>query len=178
MSQVIRQAVEPLKEMAAKEAERAAISMIDRVLNDLEKHGWDLNQAVPYPNSGIGKAAYRQALAKRSLYQLLTIRAEQSRILRRRDIDMVSRSESGEATYIKQAVEAAVASYNEWASKLSAKVGDCVSAELEVSSSVWGNSVLTVTKPDGVAQKWKTQMIVNCSVHGKLFNQWPTRLIK
>jgi hypothetical protein len=65
-----------------------------------------------------------------------------------------------------------------YASKLTAKVGEASNASLTVSSDVWGLSVLTVTKPDGSIKRWRTQVIVNCSVLGKNFNQFPTRLLK
>jgi hypothetical protein len=34
-----------------------------------------------------------------------------------------------------------------------------------------------VTTQEGEDQVWRTQMIVNVSVLGKLFNQWPTRQV-
>ena len=125
----------------------------------------------------LSKIGHQQALGKRSRYQAITIRTNQSATLRPNDIDLRCKSASGEAAYIARAIEAAVCSYDQWVSKLSAKVGEASKAELAISSSVWGNSILTVTKQDG-SVRWKTQMIINCSVHGKVFNQWPTRLIK
>ena len=43
---------------------------------------------------------------------------------------------------------------------------------------MWGYSVLTVTKEDGSVERWKTQQIMNISVLGLLFAQWPSRKMK
>jgi hypothetical protein len=86
-------------------------------------------------------------------------------------------SDNSEELFIARSIKDAVHSYELWVAKLTGKVGEVVSAELEISANVWGYSILKVTKPDGSIQRWKTQMIVNCSSLGKAFNQWPTRLI-
>ena len=176
--EIIANAVAPLKELATKEAARAAQKTIEQVLADLAVHNWDLNRCAPIPNSGVGRAAYKSAMAKRSLY--LSIAAYEPIKIGRSPKDplCVQKSETLEALFLKRQIEGAVYAYEMYVAKLTAKVGEVTDANLDVSSSVWGSSVLTVTKPDGVVQKWKTQIIVNCSVHGKLFNQWPTRLVK
>jgi hypothetical protein len=43
---------------------------------------------------------------------------------------------------------------------------------------VWGRSDLKVTLKDGSTEVWRTQVIVNVSKLGKLFNQWPSRRVK
>lgn len=174
----IAAAVTPLRDMATQEATRSAQKTIERVLADLEAHDWDLNRCAPIPNSGVGRAAYKSAMAKRSLCQSLAA-YEPTKIGRRpKDPLLVQKSETLEALFVKRQIESAVHAYDMYVAKLTAKVGEVTDAKLDVSSSVWGSSVLTVTKTNGVVQKWKTQVIVNCSVLGKTFNQWPTRLIK
>jgi len=42
-------------------------------------------------------------------------------------------------------------------------------------AAVWEGSVLDVTLSSGARQGWHTKCILNVSVLGKLFNQWPTR---
>lgn len=175
---VIAAAVAPLKDMATQEAVRASHKTIDSVLEDLSIHDWDLSRCAPIPNSGVGRAAYKSAMEKRSLYQSLAAYVETKLCRRPSDPCLLQKSESLEALFIKRQIENAVHSYDLYVSKLNTKVGDVLDASLEVSSSVWGSSVLTVTKPDGSVHRWKTQVIVNCSVLGKNFNQWPTRLIK
>lgn len=77
---------------------------------------------------------------------------------------------------VKQARQAASDSYDAYVAKMIAKIGDVTEATMQTSSNVWGYSVLEVTTVAGERQIWTTQQIVNRSVHGKLFNQWPSRL--
>ena len=62
--------------------------------------------------------------------------------------------------------------------KLIEKTGDVTAATLISNRGVWDYSVLEVTTANGEVQRWKTQTIVNTSCLGKLFNQFPTRLMK
>ena len=165
MSQeIIANAVAPLKELATKEAIRVADGVIVRVLADLAAHDWDLNRCAPIPNSGVGRAAYKSAMAKRSLYQSLAAYVETKICRRPTDPYLLQKSETLEALFVKRQIESAVHAYDMYVAKLAAKAGEVTDAKLDVSSSVWGSSVLTVTKTNGSFQNWKTQMIVNCSV--------------
>ncbi|MNE44768.1 hypothetical protein D3C80_1390130 [compost metagenome] len=94
-----------------------------------------------------------------------------------RDPDPARMSPNGCALFVKQAQENASAQYDAFIAKLEAKIGEVTAAILS-GEHVWGHSILTVTKADGTTEKWKTQMIVNVSVLGNLFNQWPTRKVK
>lgn len=53
-----------------------------------------------------------------------------------------------------------------------------VSATYSGSRNPWSYSLLTLTFKDGTIGKLTTQMILNVSPLGKLFNQFPTRLVK
>lgn len=75
---------------------------------------------------------------------------------------------------LKVAIETA-SSFDAYVEKLISKIGDCDSAEF--SGHLWSHSVLTVVKGSNT-EKWKTQMIINVSCLGKLFNQFPTRKMK
>ena len=178
MSQeIIANAVAPLKALATEKAIRLANELIADVVADFAAHGWDLLKCAPYPNSGIGRSAYKAAIAKHNLYQLIARRVEVSSWRKNGDLDLFNKSEESEDLYVKRCVANAAQDFDMYVGKLCVKTGEVTSASLEVSSSVWGSSVLTVTKPDG-SVRWKTQMIINCSVLGKVFNQWPTRLVK
>lgn len=67
-----------------------------------------------------------------------------------------------------------------FAAKLAGKVdraalrASVVSATIS-STDLWCHSLLEVKLSDGSSQSWYTQMIINRSCLGKLFNQWPTR---
>lgn len=79
--------------------------------------------------------------------------------------------------FVKEAEEDAAKEYDLFVAKLEEKIGACVSAEL-AGNHVWSHSILTVTKQDGTGERWKTQMILNVSKYGKVFNQFPTRKVK
>ena len=80
------------------------------------------------------------------------------------------------ARFIKNSKEEAAAQYDAFVAKLIRKIGVVETAEL-TGNHVWSYSYLNVTKADGTKESWKTQMIVNVSKLGKLFNQWPTRKV-
>lgn len=76
------------------------------------------------------------------------------------------------------AVYFARAQFLEYAWKLDTKVGAVTEAKLQTLNGVWGESYLYVTTAEGVAQCWKTQTIINHSVYGTPYFQWPTRIVK
>lgn len=84
-------------------------------------------------------------------------------------------NEEGIERLVAEAAEEAAASFDAYVAKLTLKVGACDKAE--VLGALWQASVLTVTKGEQV-ERWSTQQIINFSVYGKAFNQWPTRLAK
>jgi hypothetical protein len=178
MPNVIANAVAPLKDIAAARAVKVARETIAQGLADLAANSWDLNQCAPYPQSNIGRPAYMAAIAKRNLYQLIATYDDTKPHRKPADPYFYKQSDKSEELFVARSIKDAVHSYELWVAKLTGKVGEVVSAELEISANVLGYSILKVTKPDGSIQRWKTQMIVNCSSLGKAFNQWPTRLMK
>jgi hypothetical protein len=85
-------------------------------------------------------------------------------------------AEKGEK-FVQEARENAAFQYEAYVAKLNKKIGPAKSASL-TGNHVWGYSFLTVVTESGETQIWKTQMIVNVSKLGKLFNQFPTRKVK
>lgn len=81
------------------------------------------------------------------------------------------------AAYVEKARQAASDAHDAFVAKLTAKIGAPVLSASLKGSHVWDFSDLTV-EIEGGRQVWRTQMIVNCSVLGKLFNQWPSRQVK
>jgi hypothetical protein len=72
----------------------------------------------------------------------------------------------------------ASAQYIAFVAKLIKKIGDDVVDANLSGSHVWGYSYLTITRASGSKECWKTQQILNVSVLGTVFNQWPTRKVK
>lgn len=91
--------------------------------------------------------------------------------------DFVDVTDERVARYVKTAREDAAAQYEAFVAKLTVKIGAVETATL-AGRGVWSHSILTVTKSDGARENWKTQMILNVSGLGKVFNQWPTRKVK
>lgn len=172
----IEAAVAPLKDRAVALAASRAEQKIAHVLADLAEHGMSLQAAAPYPKSfNMSRRDYQEKKAKHNLYRQLTSSPDRSCIPGRDDIR--ERNEAGEAYFIKSFKEAAAASYNAYVAKLILKVGPVKSADL-YGESTWAHSNLHVVTEAGERQVWRTQMILNVSVLGTLFNQWPTRQVK
>lgn len=176
----IAKAVEPLKLDAIIRAEQDAREYIVKLTAILEKHGFNLTAVAPEPNSlTMGREQYRTMKNRRSLFESITKVVTKISYHERKagvpeiveiDADRVER-------FVEAAKIASVLHYDAFVAKLVSKAGDHTAASLE-GNHVWGYSILTVTFADGRVEKWKTQQIVNCSVYGLLFNQWPSRVVK
>jgi len=176
---LIEQAVLPLKEQAIKHAEEYALATIENIRKELEANDWQDRKIAPYPSysSGLSGIAYNLALARYHLVQSLVSWCESTRsnipgVIHRCTINPVKCQH-----FIKETKENAAAQYLAFVQKLNVKIGPVTSATLE-GSHVWDYSFLHVTKEDGIQETWKTQMIVNVSKLGKVFNQFPTRKMK
>jgi hypothetical protein len=178
----IELAVMPLKEAAVARAEQEAREMVVRCTTKLAAANFDLSIVAPYPTSRLGYPTsrlgvneYHMAMGKRSMYLHIVKHVSGSR--RHNDPEIVTICPESVERFIKNTKEDAAMQYDEFVSKLVAKIGKVTDASL-FGNHVWSFSLLTVTKEDGTKEVWKTQMIVNVSKLGKLFNQWPTRKVK
>lgn len=169
----IAKAVEPLKAEAMDRAETFAHETIKKVEEILQNSNFDLRIAAPYPKTFTNERT--QAISKYNLFHTLCKSREGSHMID----SPVYADINPEAVekYIKNVREDAAIQYDEFIAKLVEKIGDVTEANL-TGNHVWGHSILTVKMPDGFTEKWKTQMIINVSKLGKVFNQWPTRKIK
>jgi hypothetical protein len=175
---LIEQAVAPLKADAMNRAEEQATQLIERVRAELEAAGNDAQLAAPFPKSfNMDRASYMQAKAKYELFRRLTLSADGAASRRHGAPEPRVMSPPAAAALIAEFRESAAASYEAYVAKLVAKIGPVQAATL-AGAALWGYSELTVTTEAGELQKWRTQMILNVSVLGKLFNQWPTRRVK
>lgn len=177
----IAKAVAPIKEDAIARAEKDAREYSAKLIKQIEEAGNDLNKVAPYPRStNVSREQYRNAMNRHNLYVSITTARK----------DNVQRHWSDATTpyyvdacpakievFVETAKITAAEQYDAFVHKLVKKVGETTEASL-TGNHVWGYSVLHVTLPSGEKQKWQTQQIVNCSVYGLLFNQWPTRQIK
>lgn len=179
---IIAGAVEHLKEPAMDRAEQSTRSLAENYRTTMEEAGWDLEIAHPYPKHN--RADYKVMVARRNMAQRLTkldvarnggihSRTPNSPNYRTWNLDAIEH-------LVTEARELAAQQYEAFIAKLVDKVeadGPVVEAIL-TGEHVWGRSILTVCHADGGVHKWRTEMIINTSKLGTLFNQWPTRKIK
>lgn len=169
-------AVAPLKATAMDHAEQESRDYVASVVARFV--GKDLNVVAPRPDNKMSRTQYRQAQSRRGMITsiLKTEYKSLSGAYTPNAPEMLVRDEAKEARYIKDDRDAAGVSFDAYVMKLEGKVGQGVTAA-SVDGRLWTGSVLTVQKGD-VTERWHTQQIINRSVLGTLFNQWPTRLMK
>jgi hypothetical protein len=184
MSNPIEAAVMPLKAEAQDRAEQVARLLIAKVYAELEAAEWKINVVAPYPQSmRDSRKVYHEKKARQVFVTSLTTMFFPNGdkmnpvITRWDDMEFIVRKDDEAVERIVKRVRAdAATQYDAFVAKLVQKVGAHDAATL-VGSHVWGHSILTVQRGP-VSERWKTQMIINVSKLGKLFNQFPTRKVK
>ena len=173
----IRKALEPLRQEAIDRAVAGAKETIKRVYQQLDADGWDANATAAYPKAtgSYSRGQYQIAKARYALYRELT--TYESATGRINGPDYRRPCREARQRYLSQAAQAAADQYDAYIVKLETKAGKHTAAELD-GNFIWSYSHITVTKADGTTEIWRTQMIVNYSVYGKAFNQFPTRKVK
>lgn len=178
-------AVWPQKAEAVKAATQYANQVITKNLAKLEAVKWDTAKLGIYPKY-VSKyhvpldqyIAYERACAKHAAAHRFTEVVEGDKYSHEDKPCIVQRDDERILRFVTQTEEQAANQYNAFVCQLVGKIGpNAASATLE-GNHVWSYSTLTVTLKDGTIQRWKTQQITNCSVLGKYFPQWPTRLMK
>lgn len=185
-------AIMPLMDAAVERAEKAAVEHIARVKVKAAEGGWDLTVLAPVPASfNCGRAEYQKAKARRMWFLSCTsydsdaadaFNKANGFTHWQKAHEFIKADADAEARFIEMSKAEAAAQYVAFVWKLCAKVGDCDTATIS-GEHVWSHSILTVEKGDkdtGAtwSERWKTQTIINVSVYGKLFNQWPSRKVK
>ncbi len=184
MTNTVYQVVEPLKADAVVKAEEQANIIAERVYTKLKACDWDINTAFPYPTY--------QDIRNRSRGEIEIAKSQHNLAISLTERDVIkspsashrlgepsyrARCAKGLGFFVECAKRDAAAQYELFALKLANKIGEHTDAKLD-GNHVWSESILTVTKPDGTEERWKTKTIINVSKLGKLFNQWPSRKVK
>jgi hypothetical protein len=167
-------AVEPIKQASIDAAVEATREVIAAYKQKLEAANWDLNVAFPRPSINTSRATY---MAQKSRHDFARSLVTPVGFPRRSEPYLVAWCEEGVARALDQAAKDAALQYESYVYKLVKKVGDCDDAKMGFNNGVWFDSNLVVTKGE-TKQVWNTKCIVNRSVYGKVFNQFPTRLRK
>lgn len=165
-------AVEPIKQASIDAAIEATHEVIAKIKSKLESANWDLNAVFPYPNGFQSRASYMAQKAAHDYAHSLVKVVNYN--YKRNSPMIVEMSEAGIARAIDNAAKDAAFQYEAYVAKLIKKVGDCDNAVMGFNNGVWHDSNLVVTKGD-TKEIWNTKCIVNRSVYGKVFNQFPTR---
>lgn len=173
-------AVGPLKAKGIEQAENATRRMIERVLSDLAAKDWDAEAFAPYPSSRMDRTTYKTKHAKYAFVRNITTGDQERRISYRKsgDPEYVVRDDAGVERLVRQARDMAALNYDAYVLKLQAKIGDTTAADLVTYGDLWSDSDLIVTLASGERERWNTKVILNHSVYGLAFNQWPTRKMK
>ena len=190
--QIIKAAIEPMRQAAIEYSKGRAAAEVESAIRALDKTDWDLtpivNQRLRFVRGNVGEYQRRQIAGQ--MFKAITaqdvkrINDLPSAVKRIRDYSIVPdyrlRDEDREEHFIEMSAKDAEQSFDAYAAKMVGKIGeDVMAAELKCGSgNVWTRSTLIVTRKDGSVEKWNTSMIVNFSVHGKMFNQFPTRKAK
>lgn len=171
----VAKAVEPIRKDAIERAEKLALKRLAEVEESLKKCGWDCNQAAPFPYDLPAGSIPRELAADKYHFYTQVTKVISSTGKRGAPV-IVQLSKEGCERFVWLQKEKAASRYDSFVAKLVNKIGACDDATLD-GNHVWGFSILTVHKGKDV-EKWKTQEIVNRSVYGLYFNQWPSRKVK
>lgn len=177
--EIVTAALAPTEALLRAEYNRQLLERMHKVLAELAEDGMDAEKRFAYPHGAMSKKAYREQERRYSLCSAYTRSTTVSRSMHDPDIrvakpDNVERIAEQAAKMAKDALES-------FCVKLAGKIDltgiAAVSAKYIGGTNPWGWTHLLVNPDKTTEQIWRTKMIINISVHGKLFNQWPTRLV-
>lgn len=179
MPTVLERQLDKVRNEALQRAEAFARRQLEYVEAALQVAGMDLNVFAPRPNSHMSRSEYFAATTKRAQAVLMTERVGGASSRRHTDPHIVCFTDKSRQLYINDARRETEIAFDAFVVKLNARVGAHVACTVETgpTNNPWGYSIISVTAPDGTVTRWKTQQILNVSKLGKLFNQWPTRMV-
>lgn len=178
---LVSAALAPTQELLRAEYQRQLTEQANRVLRELEEDGWDAQKRYAFPTGTYSRRQYVEGRARYELMTRLTDGQKASRSffdpnLRKPKTDIAERIAEQAAKLAKDALEGYCLKL---AGKITALLDDGATVKAvtyEGGLDPWGYSHVVVDASDR-PQRWRTRMIINVSCLGKLFNQWPTRLI-
>ncbi len=176
-------ALEPTRSAIIERVKVQTLARVGMVYEKMIAHGWNLTAAFP---TNFNSPKWKQLKEDREFAKHYTRKPEgvepSGRMFSpepRVGISDKQKEAKATATGEKYAEEL-LASYS---GKLTVKIRkfagerEIASVSYKGDSDPWGYSFVKVELANGEAFTLKTQVIVNCSVNGLLFNQFPTRLV-
>jgi hypothetical protein len=183
----IAEAVAPLRIAAMQHAKKSARDLHVRAAELLAKHDWDIEKAAPYPSRyADSRDDYKRKSRRREWLNIITTECTERNKpyggRRMHDPYYVKMYQKSCTREVLHAMKAAEGQYQAYVQKLVFKIGaGTTDARLEAFSGVWGDSLLIVRKVicgRVTYEHWRTQQIVNYSVYGLAYLQYPTRQLK
>jgi hypothetical protein len=146
---------------------------------NLKEHDWDLNKLVPRMKNIYDRKAYIEYQRyKQKIQTITTPDKDKNPIVLRFDGPYYLQMAPGKIeAFLKSMEKDAEESFDSYIAKLAQKIGQEIKSA-DVQGNLWNGSVLEVVTLANEVQRWKTQIIINRSKLGLLFNQYPTRLMK
>lgn len=148
--------------------------------------GMDLYKVAPGGDSwNMGKKEYRMAEALHKRYRASFVNAPElekpgygyNEYSRGKKPWLVIEKPDAEPKVRAEARSQANACFDSFLSKMAVKIAQPEIVSATLSGTIWDGCTVRITCMDGSAQVWTTKCILNQSVYGKLFNQWPTRRV-
>lgn len=187
LTNVMQPSFEALREAGHKQL----LASVKGIFAKLDAAGWDYEKAYPLNPSKYDAGTNAQRAAKVAAMEWLqydrkAIDAQYNAGSRHHSqhVYFMQPIEGWEAKVAQQAIDSANYWIQSFVIKMTKKLADTSngllagSMEFTGTANPWDRSHLYVRYTNLTQQRWNTQCIINCSVHGKLFNQWPTRLAK
>ena len=186
---LLKQALAPTESILCAEYHRQLHAQLNELLKELAEDGWDAHKRFAFPHGNQSRTDYQ---IQRSRYELMIHYTEQDgdpyACRGMHDPDIRKEKPGNRLRIFIKADEMAVAALEGFCWKLTGKIDDEMVAStgrngIQSISYIggtdpWGWSFIRVHFVNKTCQNWRTRMIINCSCLGKLFNQWPTRLMK
>ncbi len=196
----IEQTIEMLKISTAtyravyvKRAEEIYMSGLRNMRDMLAANGMDLNKVAPYPSSNMGRREYRMKIAAHHRFTASFETAPEARLQSMSGMMdgkipwIVVEREGAEAKVRAEARSDANACFDSFLYKMAGKIHAVVADNEKIwgatlTGELWDGCTLKVTRSLRTGTKFdpltdlvfNTKCIINQSVYGKLFNQWPT----
>lgn len=200
INDMVLEALQPTEAIIAAEWERQLHVEYNQFKEILERDGMNAAIAFGYPDSNMGRKSYMVQLARRNYCEKHTTAVQggpQLYMARKTNDPRMFRPGSTDG-FKAIAAKGAKDSLASFSSKLTLKIeaelkrplikpdgggylnntAKPVAAKFIGGTDPWGHSHVLITLDNSTTQLWKTRMIINVSCLGKVFNQFPTRLVK
>lgn len=172
----------PTEQLLRNEYLKQLLARHDKLAAELKEDGMDAKKRFDYPEGTMPRLRY---VAQKARYDWITewttaVKASRSHYEPNLRVFKDGHVEKLEAQAAKMAKQALEGFCHKMAGKIDkAYMGGFIDdVRYSGGANPWVHSFITCSVGGKIVQQWKTKMIVNISCLGKLFNQWPTTLLK